>query len=373
MPDLLNKASYAYELPKHLIAQYPLADRPASRLMVLDKKTGSIAHRHFYNLTDYLKAGDVLVVNDTKVIPARLFARKENGVTSYASPPVKSEFDTTSTSGSKIEVFILHKTAENTWKCLVHPGKRIKQAQRLFFSDELRGYISLSDSEGLRDITFEYQGDFWEVLHRHGHIPLPPYIERSDETPDQDSYQTVYARDHGSVAAPTAGLHFDGKLIKELTERGVIITSVLLHVGLGTFRPVKTDNILHHKMHSEYCEITPESAQIINQAKQQGRRIIAVGTTSTRTLESFAEPPAAAYPDDPYRITAGNRWTDIFIYPGKPFRIIDGLITNFHLPESTLMMLVSALAGWENIRQAYREAVSQEYRFFSYGDAMLIL
>lgn len=369
MIDLLQKASYRYELPKHLIAQHPLADRQGSRLMVLDRHKQTITHKHFFDIIDYLVPGDVLVLNNTKVIPARLFGHKSNG--------------------TRVEIFLLHKTGQDTWKCLVHPGKRVKQSQELVFSDELRGVISASDTEGLREIVFDYKGDFGAILDKIGHIPLPPYIDRADESLDHDSYQTVYAKAEGSVAAPTAGLHFTQEILAALKHKGIIVTEVLLHVGLGTFRPVKTDDIMQHVMHSEYAEITPETAQIINLAKCENRRVIAVGTTSTRTIESFAThiPDTPAMDPPPLPITdsltkdmstipqvrSGSMWTDIFIYPGVKIAITDGLITNFHLPESTLLMLVSALAGFDFVQLAYQAAIAAEYRFFSYGDAMLIL
>jgi len=344
MVNLLQKHSYSYHLPKHLIAQFPLSDRPQSRLLVLDRQTQTISDRHFYDIVDLLKAGDVLVINKTKVIPARLYGFKANG--------------------TKIEVFLLHRISEDIWSCLVHPGKRIKQPQTLIFSSELSGEISSSDDDGLRYITFQFTGDFWQILQKCGHIPLPPYIERTDEAKDQETYQTVYASANGSVAAPTAGLHFSQDILDKLQAKGIIIAEVILHVGLGTFRPVKTDDITEHKMHSEFCIIPIQTANAVNQAKQENRRVIAVGTTSARTLESFAQNGC---------LSSGEKWTDIFIYPGKQFQIVDVLLTNFHLPESTLIMLVAAFAGYEFTLHAYQKAVQAEYRFFSYGDAMLIV
>jgi S-adenosylmethionine:tRNA ribosyltransferase-isomerase len=344
MPDLLNKQSYHYNLPKELIAQYPLTERDQSRLMVLDRTKQTILHKRFTDIVDILVKGDVLVLNRTKVIPARLFARKENG--------------------TSIEIFLLHEIKSGVWKCLAHPGKRLKQPQQLHFSDELSGFISDSDPEGIREIAFEYEGDLQKLLDKYGHVPLPPYIERTDNSADHNNYQTVYARDNGSVAAPTAGLHFTEEILEALTVKGIIIAEIILHVGLGTFRPVKADDITQHKMHSEFCVVPAATADIINLAKQQGRRVIAVGTTGARTLESFAVD---------CRLTSGEQWTDIFIYPGKEFHIIDGLLTNFHLPESTLIMLVAAFAGYDFTLQAYESAVKEKYRFFSYGDAMLIL
>lgn len=344
MPDLLKKSSYRYELPKELIAQYPLKERTQSRLMVLDKQNQTISHRHFYDIVDILLPGDVLVLNKTRVIPARLFGTKANG--------------------TGIEVFLLDEIETGTWHCLVHPGKRLKQSQTLTFSDELSGFISSADEEGIRTICFSYSGDLWQLLEKHGHVPLPPYIERTDEKSDQSAYQTVYASVNGSVAAPTAGLHFTQDILHKLKKKGIVITELILHVGLGTFRPVKVDDITHHKMHSEFCSITLETADIINQARKENRRIIAVGSTSVRTLESFY---------DQNMLQAGSKWTDIFIYPGKEINVVSGMLTNFHLPESTLLMLVSAMAGYELMKQAYEQAVVEKYRFFSYGDAMLIL
>ncbi len=344
MPDLLQKSSYFYELPKSLIAQYPLQDRPQSRLMLVNKQTGKVEHKHFYDIIDVLHPGDVLVINKTKVIPARLLGVKTNG--------------------TPIEVFLLNELSHGVWQCLVHPGKRIKIPQIISFSDNFRGFVSGSDAEGVRTIEFENKEDFWHLLDQYGHIPLPPYIERNDSKADLETYQTVYAREKGSVAAPTAGLHFNQDLLNRLEQKGIIITEVILHVGLGTFRPVKTDDITKHKMHSELCKLPEQTALQVNSAKQDGRRVIAVGTTSVRTLESFAQNGT---------LLAGEKWTDIFIYPGKKFSIVDGMLTNFHLPESTLIMLVAALAGYELTMQAYRNAVQEQYRFFSYGDAMLIL
>jgi S-adenosylmethionine:tRNA ribosyltransferase-isomerase len=344
MPDLLKKSSYHYELPRELIAQYPLKDRPQSRLMVLDRQSQTISHCHFYDIADFLQSGDVLVLNKTRVIPARLFGSKANG--------------------TRIEVFLLDEIETGKWHCLVHPGKRLKQPQILTFSEELAGHISAADEEGVRLISFSYSGNLWQLLEKYGHVPLPPYIERTDEQSDQSAYQTIYASVKGSVAAPTAGLHFTQEILQQLKNKGVIIAELILHVGLGTFRPVKVDDITQHKMHAEYCSITEETAEIINLARKENRRIIAVGTTSVRTLESFFENNM---------LQAGSKWTDIFIYPGKEIYVVSGMLTNFHLPESTLLMLVSAFAGYEFIRYAYQQAVAEKYRFFSYGDAMLIL
>ncbi|MBM4399443.1 MAG: tRNA preQ1(34) S-adenosylmethionine ribosyltransferase-isomerase QueA [Candidatus Cloacimonetes bacterium] len=343
MSDLYRKNSYFYNLPKELIAQYPLKERAESRLMVINRENQSISHHHFYDIGDFINSGDVLVVNNTKVIPARLYAKKENG--------------------TPIEVFLLHKLQSNIWKCLVHPGKKLKKAQLLSFAHDLSGFISQADKEGLRDIEFICQGDVSVLLNKYGHVPLPPYIERNDEDKDTETYQTVYAKENGSVAAPTAGFHFTEDIMSALKNKGVIIVEVLLHVGLGTFRPVKVDDIRQHKMHSEFCSINKETASIINQAKKQGRRIFAVGTTSLRTLESFAVDGRLMY---------GEKWTDKFIHPGIKIHMVDCLLTNFHLPESTLLMLVTAFAGYNLTICAYDVAVQDKYRFFSYGDAMLI-
>ena len=343
--DLLNKKSYHYELPNELIAQYPLKDRATSRLLILNKNSGAVQHSSFMNVCDSFRAGDVLVVNSTKVIPARLLGEKETG--------------------AKIEVFLLNHIDEDKWKCLVKPGKRCKIGTTIHFSKKFRGTVIELADEGSRIIEFDYDGNFWENLSEVGNIPLPPYIKREAEKSDSTTYQTIYAKIKGSVAAPTAGLHFNDEIINQLKAKGVVITEVLLHVGLGTFRPVKTDNIEDHKMHSEFCFISEETAKLINEAKDQNRRVITVGTTSTRTLESFV--------DEDGRLGHGEKWTSIFIYPGKQLKIIDGMITNFHMPESTLMMMISAFAGYDNVMSAYQEAVAEKYRFFSYGDAMIII
>lgn len=342
--SLLKKSSYFYELPEDLIAQHPKDKRSESLLMLLDRKTGEVSHRKFKEIINFLKSDDILVLNKTKVIPARLFGRK--------------------ITGAQVEIFLLNQVTENSWKCLVRPGKKLKIGTEIIFRKDFKGKIIRHLSEGERIIEFEQKKDFWEILDEIGKVPLPPYIKRDATEKDKKTYQTVYAKEKGSVAAPTAGLHFTDKLLKQIETKGIKILEVILHVGLGTFRPVKVDNIREHKMHSEYCEISPKVAETINTAKQNGRRIIAVGTTTTRTLESFAENGI---------LKSGSHWTDIFIYPGKSLQIIDGLITNFHMPESTLLMLVSAFAGYENIMRAYRIAVEKRYRFFSYGDAMLIL
>lgn len=344
MIDLTKRSSYFYELPEELIAQKPLIERAESRLLVMEKESGEIMHGKFSDILNIFQPGDVLVVNKTKVIPARLLGNKPTG--------------------AKAEVFLLNQLTETRWECLVKPGRKLHIGAEIIFSDSLKATIVDYADEGGRVVEFRWEGDFWKVLDENGNMPLPPYIKRESNEDDNDTYQTVYAQDRGSVAAPTAGLHFTNELMDALKKLDVEILEVTLHVGLGTFRPVKADSILDHKMHSEYCTLTPEVAERVNAAKKAGRRVIAVGTTSTRTLESFAENG---------RVAPGSHHTDIFIYPGKKVQIIDGLITNFHMPESTLMMLVSAFAGYENIMRAYKNAVNSKYRFFSYGDAMLII
>jgi S-adenosylmethionine:tRNA ribosyltransferase-isomerase len=342
--SLTNKKSYNYELPAELIAQYPKDKRSDSRLLHLERKTGFVTHRNFSEFSSLLRADDVLVVNKTKVIPARLFGKKANG--------------------TSIEIFLLHQHSDTDWECLVKPGKRLKIGDVVHFSHTFYGKILSFSEDGGRMIQFQPKENFWSELDKWGKVPLPPYIKREATILDKTTYQTVYAEEKGSVAAPTAGLHFTTELLEQIQANGVEILEVILHVGLGTFRPVKTDNILQHKMHSEPCQISKETADKINKAKHENRRIIAVGTTTTRTLESFA---------DKNFLKHGSQSTDLFLYPGKKFQIIDGLLTNFHMPESTLLMLVSAFAGYENTMNAYQEAVRQKYRFFSYGDAMLII
>ncbi|MGN0374294.1 MAG: tRNA preQ1(34) S-adenosylmethionine ribosyltransferase-isomerase QueA [Butyrivibrio sp.] len=335
---------FDYYLPKELIAQDPLENRSDSRLMVLDGKTGEIEHRIFSDITEYLNPGDCLVINDTKVIPARLMGCKEE-------------------TGAVIEVLLLRRRGNDSWECLVKPGKKARPGTVINFGDGLlKGEITDIADEGNRIIKFTYEGIFEEILDRLGQMPLPPYI--SHELKDKNRYQTVYAKNEGSAAAPTAGLHFTRDLLGKIKEKGVEIASVTLHVGLGTFRPVKVDNVEEHHMHSEYFCIEQKEADKINRAKAGGHRVIAVGTTSCRTLESAVNPSGI--------IPASCGETDIFIYPGYKFKAIDCLITNFHLPESTLLMLVSALAGRDNIMKAYAEAVKEKYRFFSFGDAMFI-
>lgn len=336
---------FYYELPQELIAQDPLEKRSNSRLMVLDRKNDTISHKHFYDIIDYLQPGDCLVINDTKVIPARLMGIKED-------------------TGAAIEVLLLKRLDDCTWETLVKPGKKARIGARIVFGDgKLVGEVTDIVEEGKRLIRFEYEGIFEEILDELGQMPLPPYITHKLE--DKNRYQTVYAKHDGSAAAPTAGLHFTKELLAEIQEKGVKIAHVTLHVGLGTFRPVKVENILEHHMHSEFYVIEEAAAQMMNQTRKNGGRIISVGTTSTRTLETAA--------DEHGFIRPGSGWTDIFIYPGYQFKIVDGLITNFHLPESTLLMLVSALYDREKILAAYQVAVEEQYRFFSFGDAMLVI
>lgn len=340
----MNLHDFFYELPEELIAQDPLTDRSGSRLMLLDKESGEIQHKIFKDIVDYLNPGDCLVINNTKVIPARLMGEK---------------IDT----GAVIEVLLLKRREKNIWEVLVKPGKKARIGAKIQFGGgKLIGTIVDIVEEGNRLIQFEYEGIFEEILDELGQMPLPPYI--THKLQDKNRYQTVYAKHEGSAAAPTAGLHFTKELLQQIEEKGVSIASVTLHVGLGTFRPVKEENILEHHMHSEYYCIEQSEADKINNARKNGGRIISVGTTSCRTLES------AAAEDGTLQACSG--WTEIFIYPGYRFKAIDALITNFHLPESTLLMLVSALAGRENVLNAYREAVEEKYRFFSFGDAMFI-
>lgn len=340
----MRKEDFYFDLPEELIAQDPLEDRSSSKLLVLDKETGRVEHHVFREIVNYLNEGDCLVINDTKVIPARLIGSKIG-------------------TDAKIEVLLLKRKENDVWETLVKPGKKAKVGTRISFGDGLLvGEVVDIVEEGNRLIHFEYEGIFEEILDRLGQMPLPPYITHQLE--DKNRYQTVYAKHSGSAAAPTAGLHFTPELLKEIEEKGVQIARVTLHVGLGTFRPVKVENILEHHMHSEFYQIEEEEAQKINHAKESGHRIICVGTTSCRTIESAA--------DESGRLHATSGWTEIFIYPGYEFKVLDCLITNFHLPESTLVMLVSALAGREHVLEAYGEAVKERYRFFSFGDAMFI-
>ena len=336
---------FDYYLPEELIAQTPIEKRDDSRLMILDKETGEIEHRHFKDIIDYLNPGDVLVLNDTKVIPARLIGTKE-------------------ATGAVIELLLLKDTGNDIWECLSKPAKRLKKDTIISFGNgELKAQVIEKKEEGICRVQLIYNGILLEILEKLGTMPLPPYIH--EKLKDQSRYQTVYAKNIGSAAAPTAGLHFTHELLKKIADKGIIVTYVTLHVGLGTFRPVEVDNILEHHMHSEYYVMDKTNADILNKAKSEGRRIIAVGTTSTRVLETIA-----SNNNSKFVACSGN--TDIFIYPGYKFKAIDCLITNFHLPKSTLIMLVSALAGKENILHAYNTAVASKYRFFSFGDAMFI-
>jgi S-adenosylmethionine:tRNA ribosyltransferase-isomerase len=337
---------FDFELPEELIAQTPLLNRDASRLMVLDKKTGEIRHETFRNILSYLREGDCLVLNDTRVMPARLYGEKEN-------------------TGANIEVLLLKQLEGDRWETLVKPAKRVKVGTEITFGDgRLKATCVDTLEHGGRILEFSYQGIFYEVLEQLGEMPLPPYIKEKLDDPER--YQTVYAREVGSAAAPTAGLHFTEQLLDDIRAKGVHIAFITLHVGLGTFRPVNVENIEEHDMHAEFYQMTEKTARLLNEVRQQGGRIIAVGTTSTRTLETIASKHNGAF-------AAESGWTDIFIYPGYEFKAIDGLVTNFHLPKSTLIMLVSALAGRENILRAYNAAVKERYRFFSFGDAMLII
>lgn len=340
----MNVKDYDYDLPEELIAQNPLEDRSSSRLMVLDRQTGDVEHRHFTDILEYLHPGDCLVINNTKVIPARLFGVKED-------------------TQAKIEVLLLKRKENDIWETLVKPGKKAKPGTKLVFGDGLlTAEVVDVVEEGNRLIQFHYDGIFEEILDQLGQMPLPPYI--THQLKDKNRYQTVYAKYDGSAAAPTAGLHFTKELLQKVKDMGVDIAEVTLHVGLGTFRPVKVENVLDHHMHSEFYMVSQEAADKINRAKESGHRVIAVGTTSTRTLEAAA--------DENGRLHETSGWTEIFIYPGYQFKVIDALITNFHLPQSTLVMLVSALAGREHVLHAYEIAVKERYRFFSFGDAMLI-
>lgn len=339
----MKKSDFDFYLPEELIAQTPLEKRDSSRLLVLDKESGAIEHHHFYELPDYLNENDCLVLNNSRVLPARLIGKRA--------------------SGGAVELVLLRDLGEGRWECLSRPGRKTKPGTRLEFGgDELQAEVEAVVEGGNRIVRFEYEGIFLEVLERLGKMPLPPYIK--EELNDPERYQTVYSRELGSAAAPTAGLHFTPELLEKIAAKGVKICYVTLHVGLGTFRPVKEDDIEQHEMHSEFCIVPDDTARIVTETKQNGGRVIAVGTTSCRTLESFAKPDGTLAPS--------SGWTDIFIYPGYSFKCIDALVTNFHLPESTLIMLVSALAGREHVLNAYNTAVEQRYRFFSFGDAMFI-
>ena len=338
----MKLTDFSYELPKELIAQHPAEPRDHARLMLYDKKTGAVEHKHFYDLADELQAGDVLVFNDSKVIPARLYGKRVP-------------------TGGKVEVLLLTPVGEDRWEVLVKPGKKALPGTTIEFSGGLQAEVLERTNFGGRVVHFTYDGAFDDIIDQIGEMPLPPYIHEKMEDPDE--YQTVYARERGSAAAPTAGLHFTDELLQKIRDKGVEEVFVTLHVGLGTFRPVEEENIEDHQMHSEFYSITPEAADAINRAKAEGRRIIAVGTTSIRTLESAGTTGT---------LKAGSGWTNIFIYPGFTFHIVDALVTNFHLPESTLLMLISALSTREQILHAYDIAVREKYRFFSFGDAMFI-
>lgn len=339
----MKKSDFYFDLPEELIAQTPLEKRDASRLLLLDHETGEMTHRHFYDLPDYLNPGDCLVLNDSRVLPARLMGNR--------------------LTGGAVEVVLLRDLGGGKWECLTRPGRKTKPGIDLTFGEGLlTATVTDALDDGNKVLQFHYEGIFLEILDRLGKMPLPPYIKA--ELQDRERYQTVYSREIGSAAAPTAGLHFTEALLDQIRAKGVKVCFVTLHVGLGTFRPVKEEDILDHVMHSEYCVIPEETARTINETKAAGGRVIAVGTTSCRTLESFTEPDGT--------VLAKGGWTDIFIYPGYTFKCIDALVTNFHLPESTLIMLVSALAGREHILHAYETAVQERYRFFSFGDAMFI-
>lgn len=341
----MKTSDFYYELPQELIAQTPLEQRDNSRLLVMDRQSGLLSHEHFYDLPTHLRPGDTLVLNDSRVLPARLLGHRDP-------------------TGGAAELLLLKDLGAGQWECLARPGRKLKPEGKLSFGDgELTATVLEDLAEGKKRIQFYYEGIFLEVLERLGKMPLPPYIK--EELADGERYQTVYSRNTGSAAAPTAGLHFTPELLKQISKMGVDIAYVTLHVGLGTFRPVSAIEISNHHMHSELCMISPESAAILNETKRRGGRIICVGTTSCRTLESLVEPDGS--------FKEKSTWTDIFIYPGYQFKAMDGLVTNFHLPESTLVMLVSAFAGREHVLTAYQTAVEQRYRFFSFGDAMLIL
>ncbi len=333
-----------YDLPEELIAQTPLEQRDSSRLCVLDRATGAVSHKHFYDIIDYLQPGDCLVMNDSRVLPARLLGHRPTG--------------------GAVEVLLLRDLGDKKWECLCKPGRKMQVGSEVIFGDgELTATVVEVQESGNRVVEFHYEGIFLEVLERLGKMPLPPYIKA--ELADQERYQTVYSREVGSAAAPTAGLHFTNELLDQIRAKGIKTAFVTLHVGLGTFRPVKAENVLEHHMHSELCMISDETASVLNETKAAGGRIICVGTTSCRTLESLVNEDGS--------FEAKSKWTEIFIYPGYRFKAMQGLITNFHLPESTLVMLVSAFAGRENVLNAYNEAVKERYRFFSFGDAMCIM
>ena len=339
----MKTSDFYYDLPKELIAQTPIERRDGSRLMVLDSKTGEIVHKHFYDITDYLNPGDCLVMNDSRVLPARLFGKRPTG--------------------GAVEILLLTSKGDDVWECLTRPGRKTRPGTEIIIGDGQLSATVVGEAEGGNKLLkFSYEGIFLEILERLGKMPLPPYIH--EELQDSERYQTVYSREVGSAAAPTAGLHFTPELLQKIQDKGVTLAYLTLHVGLGTFRPVKEDNIEAHEMHSEFCIVSRETADKVNAARQNGGRIISVGTTSCRTLETVADEKGFLRP--------WSGWTDIFIYPGYTFKCVDCLITNFHLPESTLIMLVSALAGRDNVLNAYKKAVEERYRFFSFGDAMFI-
>lgn len=340
----MNKSEFYYELPDELIAQTPIEPRDHSRLLIYDRNNGTIEHKHFYDICDYLHKGDVLVINNTKVIPARLFCHRIG----------KDEV---------IEVLLLKRLDYERWEAITKPAKKLKIGTVIEFNEELSAEVTGIEEQGVRVLKFAFKGVFEDILDRIGTMPLPPYI--TEKLEDKDRYQTVYCKEKGSSAAPTAGLHFTPELLDKLKEQGVEIAEVLLHVGLGTFRPVKAENILDHKMHSEFCYVSESQASIINNAVKEGRRVICVGTTSVRVVESMS--------DDGGYVHTGSKYTDIFIFPGYEFKVVKGLITNFHLPESTLIMLVSAFMGKDETLKMYKTAVEEKYRFFSFGDATLIL
>lgn len=342
-PMTFKTSDFYYDLPEELIAQTPLQQRDSSRLMVLDRQTGEVTHKHFYDILDYLQPGDCLVMNDSRVLPARLLGHRPTG--------------------GAVEVLLLRDLGDKCWECLCKPGRKMQPGSEVIFGDgELTATVREVREDGNRVVEFHYEGIFLEVLERLGKMPLPPYIK--EELQDQERYQTVYSREVGSAAAPTAGLHFTQELLEKIRQKGVKEAFVTLHVGLGTFRPVKAEQITDHHMHAELCMISQETADILNETRRSGGRIICVGTTSCRTLESLVQEDGS--------FAASSKWTEIFIYPGYTFKAMDGLITNFHLPESTLVMLVSAFAGREHVLAAYEEAVREKYRFFSFGDAMFI-
>lgn len=345
MERLTKTSDYFYDLPKELIAQHPLEPRDHSRLLLMDRKTGQTQDKHFYDITDMLEEGDCLILNDSRVLPARIYGTRQ-------------------ISGSTVELLLLHTSGDDVWEVLAGPGRHAKVGDTLIFGEgKLTAEVLEIVNEGNRLVKFHYEGNFYNILEEIGQMPLPPYI--TERLENQERYQTVYSRELGSAAAPTAGLHFTPELLEKLKNKGVNIGFVTLHVGLGTFRPVKVDDITDHKMHAEHYELSEETAELINRTKKAGKRVIAVGTTSCRTLESIGMQDGVIHPQE--------GWTEIFIYPGYSFQVLDGLITNFHLPESTLIMLVSAFAGYESTMAAYKHAVAEKYRFFSFGDAMAIL